>query len=49
MLREVRIVTVKIPGEVFQEMALHIPEGDRSAFIREAVSEKLQKIPKITV
>lgn len=42
----VRIVTVKIPEEIFQEMALRIPEGDRSNFIREAISEKLQKTPK---
>ena len=27
-------------------MALRIPEGDRSTFIREAISEKLQKTPK---
>jgi metal-responsive CopG/Arc/MetJ family transcriptional regulator len=45
-LSEVRIVTVKIPEEVYQEMALRIPEGDRSTFIREAISEKLQKTPK---
>ncbi len=42
----VRIVTVKIPEEIYQEMALRIPEGDRSTFIREAISEKLQKTPK---
>jgi Arc/MetJ-type ribon-helix-helix transcriptional regulator len=41
-----RIVTVKIPEEVYQEMALRIPEGDRSDFIREAIAEKLQKTPK---
>ena len=46
VLSEVRIVTVKIPEEVFKEMALRIPEGDRSNFIREAISEKLQKTPK---
>jgi len=45
-LSAVRIVTVKIPEEIFQEMALRIPEGDRSNFIREAISEKLQKTPK---
>ena len=27
-------------------MALRIPEGDRSDFIREAINEKLQKTPK---
>ena len=46
MLSEVRIVSVKIPEEVYQEMALRIPEGDRSTFIREAISEKLQSTPK---
>ena len=45
-MTEVRIVTVKLPQEIYQEMALRIPEGDRSTFIREAISEKLQKTPK---
>ena len=45
-LSEVRIISVKIPEEVYREMALRIPEGDRSNFIREAISEKLQKTPK---
>ena len=43
---ETRIVTVKLPEEVYQEIALRIPEGDRSTFIREAINEKLQKTPK---
>src|SRR5674476_1336136 len=46
VLSEVRVVTVKIPEETYQEMALRIPEGDRSTFIREAISEKLQQTPK---
>jgi Arc/MetJ-type ribon-helix-helix transcriptional regulator len=41
-----RVVTVKIPEEVYKEFALRISEGDRSNFIREAISEKLQKTPK---
>jgi hypothetical protein len=45
-MSETRIVTVKLPEEVFQEMSLRIPEGDRSTFIREAIAEKLQKTPK---
>jgi hypothetical protein len=45
-LSEARIVTVKISEEVYQEMALRIPEGDRSTFIREAIADKLQKTPK---
>jgi hypothetical protein len=45
-MSETRIVTVKLYEEVYQEMLLRIPEGDRSTFIREAISEKLQKTPK---
>jgi Arc/MetJ-type ribon-helix-helix transcriptional regulator len=45
-MSETRIVTVKLPEDVYHEMALRIPEGDRSTFIREAISEKLQKTPK---
>jgi Arc/MetJ-type ribon-helix-helix transcriptional regulator len=45
-LGEVRVVTVKLPEQVYQEMALRVPEGDRSDFIREAIAEKLQKTPK---
>jgi hypothetical protein len=41
-----RIVTVKLSEDIYQEMSLRIPEGDRSTFIREAIAEKLQKIPK---
>ena len=45
-MNETRIVTVKLPEEVYQEMLLRIPGGDRSTFIREAIGEKLQKTPK---
>ena len=45
-MSETRIVSIKLPEEVYQEMALRIPEGDRSTFIREAINEKLQKTPK---
>ena len=41
-----RVVTVKIPEEIYEELTLRIPEGNRSNFIREAISEKLQKTPK---
>jgi S-adenosylmethionine:tRNA-ribosyltransferase-isomerase (queuine synthetase) len=37
---------VKLPEEVYQEMVLRIPEGDRSSWLREAIAEKLQKTPK---
>jgi len=43
---EIRIISVKIPEQVYQEMALRVPEGDRSNFIREAIREKLQTTPK---
>jgi hypothetical protein len=46
VLSEVRVVSLKLPEEVYQEMVLRIPEGDRSNFIREAIMEKLQKTPK---
>jgi len=45
-LADPKTVTFKLPEEVYREMALRIPEGDRSDFIREAIAEKLQKTPK---
>jgi hypothetical protein len=45
-LTTVRIVSVKIPEEVYSEMALRVPEGDRSSFIREAILEKMKNTPK---
>jgi hypothetical protein len=45
-MSELRVVSLKIPVDVYEEMLLRIPEGDRSSFIREAISEKLQKTPK---
>jgi len=41
-----RVVTAKISEEIYNEFALRVPEGNRSNFIREAISEKLQKTPK---
>ena len=46
VLSEVRVVSVKVSEEVYQELVLRIPEGGRSDFIREAIMEKLQKTPK---
>jgi Arc/MetJ-type ribon-helix-helix transcriptional regulator len=43
---DVRVVSAKVPEEVYNEMILRVPEGDRSDFIREAIMEKLQKTPK---
>ncbi len=45
-MSEVRVISAKIPEEVYQEMVLRVPEGDRSNFIREAIIEKLQKTPR---
>ena len=45
-MSEIRTITVKIPEAIYQELSLRIPEGERSTFIREAISEKLQKTPK---
>ncbi|MEM2081167.1 MAG: ribbon-helix-helix domain-containing protein [Candidatus Bathyarchaeia archaeon] len=45
-MSEVRVISVKIPEEIYQELALRVPEGDRSDFIREAIMEKLQKTPR---
>ena len=46
VLSEVRVVSFKLPEEVYKEMVLRVPEGDRSSFIREAIMDKLQKTPK---
>ena len=45
-MNEVRVISAKVPDEVYKEMVLRVPEGDRSDFIREAIVEKLQKTPK---
>jgi len=45
-LDETVTITVKIPSHVYAELALRIPEGERSSFIRKAIIEKLQKIPR---
>ena len=45
-MSDVRVVSLKLPEEIYQELVLRIPEGDRSNFIREAIMEKLQKTPK---
>jgi len=45
-LGEVRVISVKVPEEVYKEMILRVPEGERSIFLREAIMEKLQKTPR---
>jgi len=39
-------VSLKIPDEVFKEFALRIPSDERNDFIRDAIIEKLGRIPK---
>jgi Arc/MetJ-type ribon-helix-helix transcriptional regulator len=45
-MSELRVISVKIPEEVYKELLLRVPEGERSDFIRDAIIEKLQKTPK---
>jgi len=40
------MVSAKIPEEIYKELILRVSEGERSTFIREAIMEKLQKIPR---
>ena len=40
------VISAKIPEEVYKELALRVPEGKRSTFIRDAIVEKLQTIPR---
>lgn len=40
------MISAKIPEEVFKELQIRIPEGERSDFIREAIIEKLERTPK---
>jgi hypothetical protein len=41
-----KVVSAKISNKVYKELALRIPEGERSIFIREAILEKLKKTPR---
>lgn len=43
---ELKVISAKIPENVYKEMLLRVPDGDRSDFIRDAIMEKLQKTPK---
>ena len=40
------VVSAKIADDVYKELTLRIPEGERSTFIREAILEKLEKTPR---
>jgi Arc/MetJ-type ribon-helix-helix transcriptional regulator len=45
-VEKLKVISVKIPEEVYKEMLLRVPEGERSNFIRDAIMEKLQRTPK---
>ncbi|MGB9714419.1 MAG: hypothetical protein ACPLZC_05520 [Candidatus Bathyarchaeales archaeon] len=45
-MEKLRVISAKIPEEVYKEMVLRVPEGERSNFIRDAIIEKLQQTPK---
>ena len=46
IVEKLRAISAKIPEEVYKEMILRVPEGERSSFIRDAIMDKLQKTPK---
>ncbi len=39
-------ISAKVPKELYNELILRISEGERSAFVRDAIMEKLQKVPR---
>jgi DNA-binding protein Fis len=43
---ELTVVSAKIPEEVYNELVLRVPDGERSNFIREAIVKKLREIPR---
>jgi hypothetical protein len=40
------MISAKIPKDVYKELVLRIPEGERSDFIRNAIIDKLQRTPR---
>ncbi len=45
-MKKMRVFSVKMPEEVYKELVLRVPEGERSNFVRNAIIEKLEKTPK---
>ncbi|UCH31226.1 MAG: hypothetical protein JSV05_06915 [Candidatus Bathyarchaeota archaeon] len=41
-----KVVSAKLPEEIYEELVLRVSNGERSAFIRDAIMEKLQQIPR---
>lgn len=46
IMGKVAVVSAKIPDEVYRELVLRVPDGERSSFIRDAIMEKLQTVPR---
>ena len=46
IMGKVAVVSAKIPEEVYKEFVLRVPDGERSSFIRDAIMEKLQTVPR---
>ena len=44
-MEETTILTVRIPKKLLEELELKIPKNRRSVFVREAIEEKIRKIP----
>ena len=40
------VISAKVPEDLYKELVLRIPEGERSNFIRDAIMEKLQSTPR---
>ena len=45
-MSKLAVVSAKLPEEVYKELILRVPEGERSNFIRDAILEKLQTVPR---
>ena len=43
---KMQAISAKIPEEIYKEMIIRVPEGERSGFIRDAIIEKIQTIPR---
>jgi len=42
-MSETVTISIRIPKNIYAELAIRVPEGERSSFIRDAITEKLQK------
>ncbi len=44
-MSETVTISVKVPKEMYAELSIRVPEGERSTFVRDAIIEKFQKTP----